>query len=295
MTDMMRQTYIVAVSGGVDSCALLHKLMSVKPPLVTYIVAHVDHGIRTDSSADAAFVATLARQYDAHFEVCRLELGPGVSEEEARNKRYEFLYELKKKYKAEAIITAHHQDDVVETLILNILRGTSARGMIGFSRKEIVRPFINKTKEEILAYANEHSLQWRHDSTNDNTAYTRNYIRTHIVPKLGRSKEELLQLRASVVENYREIDLLMARLLVQTIHKKELVRARFVILPVVVQYELLATWLRLYDIPFDRKMIEYATLAIKTRLPGKVFELNTTAQLLMDKKTIVLKIQGRDV
>lgn len=292
---MMKQTYILAVSGGVDSVVLLHKLMAVRPTWINYVVAHVDHGIRADSSADAAFVREIARARALPYEQSELQLGDGASENTAREKRYDFLFALKKKYKAEAIVTAHHQDDVLETMVLNILRGTSPRGLIGFSRAGIVRPLMQTPKSELLTYAKLHDLEWREDSTNQDKTYLRNYIRLELMPKLDTGRSELLALRRHVEELYTEMDLLTKALLVQSTKKSELVRARFVILPVTVQHELLATWLRLYGVAFDKQLLKRATLAMKVFTPGKQFVLGPNATLEMDKKSIVLKVQGSHV
>lgn len=286
----MRKTYIIAVSGGVDSVALLHRLTQVKPDSINYVVAHVDHGIRSDSTSDAEFVHNLAEKYHCAFEIVELKLGANASEESARDARYDFLYTVMKKYKAEGIITAHHQDDVLETMLLNMLRGTGPRGLVGYSRTEIVRPFINKTKKDLVEYANKHKLSWREDSTNSDEKYLRNYVRAKMMPKLGERKSEFLIIRDSLQESYREIDSLMKKLLVNSIKKGELVRSRFVILPVIVQHELMATWLRLNDVVFDSATIDRITVAAKTLEKGKVVDITKTAKLKMNQETISLII-----
>ena len=286
---MMRKTYIIAVSGGIDSVSLLHKLMSLKPPQVDYIVAHVDHGIRTDSAEDAVFVAKLATQYSLSLEQKKLELGKHASEDIARKERYRFLFDLLKKYKAEAIITAHHQDDVLETMLINMLRGTGPRGLVGFTRKKIVRPFITKTKKEIYEYAEKHKLSWREDSTNNDVAYLRNYIRVNIMPKID-NRQQLLDIREKVESYYLEIDDLTKKLLVQTMTKGELVRSRFVILPVIVQKELVACWLRLLGVQYTKLIVTRATLGAKVLKPGKHLELSKNVKLYSYKKSIVIKV-----
>jgi tRNA(Ile)-lysidine synthase len=119
--------YVIAVSGGVDSVALLHAL--TKRPALDMIVAHFDHGIRPESAQDAAFVRTLAESYGLPFVTDRVELGPDASEASARQARYSFLRTLQRQYDATSIITAHHQDDLLETAIINLLRGTGRRGL----------------------------------------------------------------------------------------------------------------------------------------------------------------------
>lgn len=291
-----KQTYIVAVSGGVDSVVLLHKLMKNKSPDILYVVVHVDHGIRDDSSEDAEFVRELAESYGLAFELKELRLGKNASEALAREQRYELLFSAMKRFNAEAIITAHHQDDVLETMIINMLRGTSPRGLIGFTRPGIMRPLLALSKREILAYADEHNLTWREDSTNQDTAYLRNYVRTHLMPKLQvADRKKLLAIRSDVETAYQEIDTLTKRLLVSCVRQSELVRSRFVVLPYIVQAEVMAMWLRLYGVQFDRRTIEKASLSAKTLLPGKHIELTKTAQLHATQETVVLKVQGAHV
>ncbi|MBP6962700.1 tRNA lysidine(34) synthetase TilS [Candidatus Saccharibacteria bacterium] len=292
----MKEVYIIAISGGVDSVVLLDMIARKKPetgvekPL--YIVAHFDHGIRSDSSEDAKFVESLAKNYGMAFVTKRADLGEGASEESARTARYEFLFNEMKKHNAESVITAHHQDDVIETMIVNILRGTGPRGLIGFTRSSILRPFIDKSKQEILDYAVEHKLNWREDSTNLDTSYFRNYVRMKIVPKLSADqRQELIKIRENTVKLYTEIDDQTKKLLVQNLEKGQLVRARFVVLPYTVQKELTAVWLRINGLELDRKMIERAVLSIKTALPGKQINLNSKASLLINKKTVTLILE----
>jgi tRNA(Ile)-lysidine synthase len=292
---MSKKVYIIAVSGGIDSVVLLHKLMSVKPPSISYIVAHLDHGIREDSRDDALFVRELAQSYSLDFELESLQLGSGASEDEARNARYAFLFAVMKKHKAEAVITAHHQDDVLETMIVNIFRGTTRRGVIGYSQKNIIRPFIDKTKAELVAYAKVNNLQWREDNTNKDENYTRNYIRAHIVPKLGEHRRDLLEIRNHISDLQIEIEDLSKKMLVQTLQKQALVRSDFVVLPYIVQLEIMATWLRVNRVEYDQKTIANAVNAAKTMLPNKHIELAGGATLHAHKKIIVLNVEPHDV
>jgi tRNA(Ile)-lysidine synthetase-like protein len=123
--------YVVAVSGGVDSVVLLDALS--KLPNLELVVAHLDHGIREDSIEDRRFVASLAASYGLVFEYGEGRLGSGASEATAREARYNFLRGVKMKHDAKAIITAHHQDDLIETAILNMLRGTGRKGLTSLS------------------------------------------------------------------------------------------------------------------------------------------------------------------
>lgn len=188
--------YVVAVSGGVDSVVLLDMMSKVaNEPL---IVAHFDHGIRSDSAEDAQFVAELAEKYGHTFVTRREELGEKASEALARERRYAFLQSVAEEYRA-PIVTAHHLDDLVETVALNAQRGTGWRGVAVFG-SEITRPLIDTPKEALRRYAAANGLVWREDSTNTSDAYARNRIRkrTHTL-----NSDEKRQIRALHAEQMR--------------------------------------------------------------------------------------------
>lgn len=165
--------YIVAVSGGVDSVVLLDIMRKARQHEV--VVAHFDHGIREDSILDMQFVKQLAEKHGYHFETASEQLGKNASEALARERRYLFLRQVAKKHDAR-IITAHHLDDLVETVAINVQRGTGWRGLAALD-SDIVRPLIDMPKEDIIAYAKANGLTWREDSTNASDTYLRNRIR----------------------------------------------------------------------------------------------------------------------
>lgn len=202
------EVYIVAVSGGVDSVVLLDMLAKGDDKL---IVAHFDHGIREDSAQDAAFVGELAKKYNLAFETKREELGPGASEETARDRRYAFLRGVARKYGAK-IVTAHHADDVVETIAINLSRGTGWRGLAVLNSADTVRPLLRLHKHELLWYADEHGLEWHEDSTNQQDAYLRNRLRTRLSDLGNKHKRSLGQLHRSQLELKRRIDQEVAEL-----------------------------------------------------------------------------------
>lgn len=188
LSPINKGTYIIAVSGGVDSVVLLDLLK--KEPGLQLVIAHIDHGIRDDSEADQLFVKDLAKQNNLLYESIALHLKPNCSEQEARQQRYEFLQKCRKKYKADAIITAHHQDDVLETIIINIIRGTGWRGLSSLrSHQMLLRPLLHVSKKEIILYAQKNHLTWHEDSTNSNTKYLRNYVRHTMVSRIHERPE----------------------------------------------------------------------------------------------------------
>lgn len=181
---------VVAVSGGIDSVVLLDQLVqSAEHDLV---VAHFDHGMRPDSEADSRFVEALAKMYGLDFVAGRGDL-EGASEDQARVRRYDFLFEVAKRYQAR-LATAHHLDDLVETVALNIRRGTRWRGLAGMSDKRIWRPLLNRTKSELKDYALERRLEWVEDETNDQDIYSRNRIRRQLASLPLGAKRRLFDL-----------------------------------------------------------------------------------------------------
>ncbi len=185
--------FVVAVSGGVDSVVLLDimaKRCKVTP--CKLVVAHFDHGIRSDSHLDAEFVKNLAYKYGLEFVMKREELGPGASEEKARDQRYAFLRSVVKKYGA-FLATAHHDDDVIESIAINLSRGTGWRGLAVLD-SDVIRPLMGMNKNETLAYAKKYGLKWREDSTNKTDNYLRNRIRRQVIKLDDDVKRQLLAL-----------------------------------------------------------------------------------------------------
>jgi tRNA(Ile)-lysidine synthase len=167
--------YIVAVSGGVDSVVLLSMMVKAAKPEDVLHVAHFDHGIREDSSNDERFVAELASKYGLLYSGKREELGKNASEALARHRRYAFLRELAQQHDAK-IVTAHHLDDLVETVAINLKRGTGWRGLAALD-SDVMRPLIDIPKNQLIAYAQTNGLTWHEDSTNASDVYLRNRVR----------------------------------------------------------------------------------------------------------------------
>lgn len=203
------QTVVVGVSGGADSVALLHALWTLRDELeLQIIVAHLNHGIRgVEADSDASFVEELAERLGlpsviekVDVPAVRRQLGLGL-EEAARKVRYEFLEEVAVNARAARIAVAHTADDQVETVLLNIIRGTGPDGLTGMLpvRGKIIRPLIEVFRQDVESYLKENGLEWRTDVTNLDLYHARNRVRLELIPMLQerfnpRVKEAILSL-----------------------------------------------------------------------------------------------------
>ena len=250
---------VVAVSGGVDSIVLLDMLTNAREHEL--IVAHFDHGIRDDSAEDARFVADLAKKYRLPFEMKREELGRNASEELARTRRYAFLREIAEKYQA-TVATAHHMNDIAETIAINLTRGTGWRG-VAVLASDVYRPLLHKTKAELITYAKKQRLIWREDSTNASDAYLRNRLRPELQDE--NIVRQLAALRARQVELRDEVTAEMVRLRLKSPHERHF----FLMVDTKVAHECLrfVTYASL-----TRPQQSRALLAIKTQRPGTKYE-----------------------
>lgn len=175
--------YVVAVSGGADSMVLLDLLAGAAAVRgYELAVAHVDHGLRPESAADAAFVRAAAGRYGLAYAEHAAALGR-ASEAQARAVRHAWLQEVRARRQALAVVTAHHQDDLLETSLLNLARGTGRLGLAPMAAGAgIVRPLLGCSRAQLRAYAASHAVTWREDPTNADTANPRNYLRHELLP-----------------------------------------------------------------------------------------------------------------
>jgi tRNA(Ile)-lysidine synthase len=276
----MDKRYVVAVSGGVDSVVLLHMLLDAN--VGDIVVAHFDHGIRSDSRDDANFVAKLARQYELPFETQREELGKQASEDLARTRRYAFLRDVADRHDAR-IITAHHGDDVIETVAINMTRGTGWRGL-SVMDSDILRPLLDMSKSEILAYAATYGLPWRDDSTNTSDAYLRNRIRRRSMPLHDDVKRQVLGLRAHQVDTKRQIDQEVLRLIGPG---PEYSRYFFTHVPQVVALECLRTATRA---KLTRPQLQRALITIKTAKPAALYVAGSGIHLRFTSRNFTVQL-----
>ena len=288
--DVPTGKYVVAVSGGVDSMVLLDILS--KLPGLSLIVAHYDHGIRSDAMEDRLLVEKAAARYGLSFVYDEGRLGRRASEATARRTRYQFLEGVLQRTQADAIITAHHQDDVLETAVINILRGTGRKGLTALrATPQRLRPFLAITKADIVAYARSHDLVWREDSTNHDERYLRNYIRLRILPRLKPAgRQKLLDIITATQQINHEIDETLEAVLANGLQERHsMTRSWFIGLPFAVSKEVMAAWLRGENVGgFDTRTIERATIGAKTLAPGSRIDIHHGIVLCVEKDTLAL-------
>lgn len=192
-------TLVIGLSGGPDSMCLLDLLLKLNKKL-NIICAHINHNIRKESAKELEFVVKYCKEHNVKIEATTFEK-KGVREEyneqELREKRYTYFETIIKKYNAKYLFTAHHGDDLVETILMRLTRGSNLKGYCGFSvetQKEkytIVRPLIYTTKEAIEEYNKEYKVPFVTDKSNFSDKYTRNRYREHILPFLKKENKNV--------------------------------------------------------------------------------------------------------
>lgn len=190
-----RDKIIVAVSGGADSMCLLHLLASIRNSWrLELVCAHFNHLLRKTAGDDEAFVRDVCRLLRIRFvsgkkNVAGLAKGDSL-EQTARKLRFDFFLSCCRRFKIKKIALAHHQDDVVETVLMRILRGAALRGLRGILPKTsyhgvvLIRPLIEVGKQDVLSWLKAHTLAHREDETNSQEIFLRNRVRRSLIPQL---------------------------------------------------------------------------------------------------------------
>jgi tRNA(Ile)-lysidine synthase len=197
---------LVAVSGGVDSVVLLYALRELqKSEKLSLAVAHFDHAIRTDSAADAEFVKKLARSLKLRYYSERADVPAYAKAQKlslevaARTLRYQFFERIAKAHDFKKIALGHTLNDQAETLLMRLLRGAGLEGLSGIppvrpsGELTYIRPLIECTRDQIVAFAQAHKLSWSEDPTNYDTTIARNKIRHELIPILKEYNPKVLE------------------------------------------------------------------------------------------------------
>ena len=194
-------TVAVALSGGRDSMALLHYMLSLKLKYHFNVIAlNVEHGIRGETSKnDTSFVKNYCKQNNVEllcFSVDSIKTAKQYKlsiEQAARKLRYDCFFNAINDKKCDVVATAHHQSDLCESVLLNILRGSGVKGAIGIKsnfENKIIRPFLSVSKQEIDNYVKENDIPFVTDETNFSDEYTRNFLRLNVMPIIKKAFPE---------------------------------------------------------------------------------------------------------
>lgn len=217
-------TVVVAVSGGPDSMVLFDLLIKSRLDL-KIIVAHINHGVRKESASEAEFVKKTAMAANCIFE--DLELGKNKENENfhsyARNQRYSFFEKIANKHNAKIVLTAHHGDDLTETILMRLIRGTGLDALAGLAPISyrnnliIMRPLLKLGKKDIIKYLENNQIEFVIDKSNDSEKYTRNRIRSKLIPLIAEENPKYLknfyELNKEIVEfkNYLDDEILLKK------------------------------------------------------------------------------------
>jgi tRNA(Ile)-lysidine synthase len=213
------QVLLLGLSGGLDSCVLLHLLVEARTALGFQLRAlHVNHGISPHAGAWENFCAGLCDGSAVPFSSIRVTVprdsGLGL-EAAARRERYQALLSRE----TDAVVLAHHRDDQAETILLQLLRGAGIKGLAGMGEqqladvarpgKTILRPLLDVPRRELEAYARAHGLRWIEDESNLDLAYDRNFLRHHVFPELEKRFPAARTTLARSAEHMAEADALL--------------------------------------------------------------------------------------
>ena len=282
---------IIGCSGGPDSMCLLH-LINTAIPKVKVICAHLNHNIRKNSDTEQDFVNNYCISNNIIFESQKLAKLKNSSEAILRDKRYTFFKEIITKYNAKYLLTAHHGDDLIETILMRIVRGSNLKGYLGFQfltkqdNYQVIKPLISITKEEIMEYLKINKIPYVVDDSNTNLYYTRNRFRHQIIPLLKKEEKNILQkfsqYAAELEQYYQYVDR-EVNSKIKIIKKNE-------------QYDL--SDFITYDRLIQRKIIEYIFAAIYQEKLEKVSRKHIALVLQMiqnQKVNNYIKLPGNIV
>jgi tRNA(Ile)-lysidine synthase len=209
---------VIAVSGGPDSVCLLDILFKLKEELgIGIVVAHFNHGLRPDQDEyETRFVERMAMSFNVPFESEMADPAmfteKGSLEERARNARYQFLRQVKRKVSAQKIAVGHNLNDQAETVLMRLLRGSGPSGLAGIPPNrddEIVRPLIEIARSEIESYLSQVGLNYVTDASNLRTSYLRNRVRLELLPELRKYQPRIVELLGQTAEIMRSEDKLL--------------------------------------------------------------------------------------
>ncbi|HDU1312870.1 TPA: tRNA lysidine(34) synthetase TilS [Staphylococcus pseudintermedius] len=306
---------VVAVSTGIDSMVLLHQLLYDETLTYRQLTClHVHHGLREASEQEATFIQHYCEQHDIPFYMKRLDLSDVVAEgrsiqNDAREMRYQWFDTMMHQLDADGLLTAHHEDDQVETIFYRLFTGKSTRSSLGMSTIEarngyrLYRPLLNTSKHVIRAYQQQHDVPYLEDTSNASNTYVRNDIRNRILPQIDENaqlkSQQLLKLKAWYDEAFmlmqREVDNFIERFVTTNAHSFTVSRYAFNALTYHVKILTLDTLLHQFEDTVTISERAYADWLQKLAGPVAQTQLMHTnqwhADIVYDKLVIMAPMQ----
>ncbi len=296
---------IVGVSAGPDSMALLYILMEIRKKIdIKIVVAHVNHNIRKESKEEEEFLKKYCEEHNVVFEMMTImKYGDDNFHNEARSIRYRFYEDLIHKYHANYLMTGHHADDLIETILMRISRGSTLHGYCGFSDYVkmhdyiIVRPLISVTKNELENFDKEKNIPYRIDKSNFKDKYTRNRYRKNILPFLKKEDknihEKFLNFSHDILECDSFISKIASNKIDEVYHDDFIDINKFKMLDKVIQKKIIDNiYMSIYQddiILIDRKHVDLVLKAIESKKNSLVINLPNNFLLIKEYDKIFFK------
>jgi len=291
---------LLAVSGGVDSVVMVHLFYHAG---FEFEIAHCNFNLRgKESDEDELFVKGNAGCYDKKFHSKRFDTQQFADEhklsiqEAARELRYKWFAEIMEKQNLQYIATAHHLDDSVETVILNLVKGTGIKGLHGVPTKngKVIRPLLFVTRDKILNYAKEKELTYREDSSNNDLKYSRNLIRSKVIPELEQVNPSFTKTFSENIDRFKEVERIYDRRIEQLknellieedgCYKVDIEALKKTEAPQTILYEMLKS--------FDFNEVAQI-MSVLDEQPGKRF-FSKTHQLVKDRDHLIISLLTDD-
>ncbi len=303
----LEEPYLIGISGGADSVALLHLLLEHGHHNLT--LCHFNHQLRgTDSDTDALFVKKLASSLQLPYEFGTEDVQARATrkklslEAAGREARYEFFASVAQKHGVKTLLLAHHADDQVETCFLHFLRGTGSGGLAGMlpmSQRTIdgidltiARPLLAISKKELVDYLTDRQLSWRHDTSNESLLPTRNRLRNRVLPLLdevvGTSYRNAITRTATILAAEDEY---LESLAAPHAKQLELKTQELGIMPLALQRRIVHAWLRTHgfqEVSFAEVELVLSLLNLegpaKINLPGNAHARRRSGLIFLEHR-----------
>lgn len=254
------------------------------------VVVHFNHGLRDTAARDAKIVEEAAKHKNFTYEEIHLHLTTEENlQDQARKLRYQNLIQIANKYRIYEVALGHHGDDLVESMLLHLVRGTSIKGLQMRSHFHLdgvafIRPLLSVSKQDLLAYALSHNIPYAHDESNDSDAYLRNRIRHHVIPVLQEEQPQLLEKFSQLSEQVQDLLPLLDQLTNDVFDTP--LRSTYQQLPSILQKHVLGRWLDHHDISAHQALLDQMNEVLHSASPHQEVTLSKSLRLQTSYDTV---------